>query len=243
MFRVLWAISGRSVAAFAPEQVEGKSVRWLKRMLAKQIGFTRFQQRCFAEDLGRLLDDQVQLLVVDFEQSHECDVKLLMACATYRYEEVEMMLQKPLASDFTRDFGWTALHTAAWAGSSKCISLLLEAQADLDRQDWFGSTPLYLAAERNQLEAVWLLVAAGADESKAANDGSRPLDIAIASEHLSVALLLLLWEHLPLVTVACSHGRKADVEHVLKDCPSKSCTRAGSPTGWFGTHPSQWLSV
>ena len=37
MFRVLWAISGRSVAAFAPEQVEGKSVRWLKRMLAKQI--------------------------------------------------------------------------------------------------------------------------------------------------------------------------------------------------------------
>ena len=212
-------------------------------------------------------------------------MKLLMACATYRYEEVERLLQKPLAPDFTRDFGWTALHTAAWAGSSKCISLLLEARADLDRQDWFGSTPLYLAAERNNLEAVWLLVAAGADESKAANDGSTPLNIAasccskgfilyynidllvslpmghillfqarpciskskaIASEHLSVALLLLqllLWEHLPLVMVACSHGRKADVEHVLKDWPSKSVTCAESATGTFRTPPSQWFSA
>ena len=137
-----------------------------------------FRSKCGLLYQEVLPPSTVQLLVADFEQSHECDVKLLMACATYRYEEVERLLQKPLAPDFTRDFGWTALHTAAWAGSSKCISLLLEAQADLDRQDWFGSTPLYLAAERNQLEAVWLLVAAGADESKAANDGSRPLDIA-----------------------------------------------------------------
>ena len=37
MFRVLWAKSGRAVATFAPEQVEGKSVRWLKVMLAKLI--------------------------------------------------------------------------------------------------------------------------------------------------------------------------------------------------------------
>ena len=105
-------------------------------------------------------------------------MKLLTACATNSYEEVESLLQKPLAPDFTRQFGWTALHTAVWAGNSKCISLLLEARADLDRQDWFVSTPLYLAAERNNLEAVGLLVAAGADQSKAANDGSTPLDIA-----------------------------------------------------------------
>ena len=93
-------------------------------------------------------------------------------------EEVERLLQKPLAPDVTRDFGWTALHTAAWAGNWKCISLLLEARADLGRQDWFGSTPLYLAAERNNLEAVLWLLAAGADERKAANDLSTPLDIA-----------------------------------------------------------------
>ena len=29
-----------------------------RSFLPLRIGFTRFQQRCFAEDLGRLLDDQ-----------------------------------------------------------------------------------------------------------------------------------------------------------------------------------------
>ena len=37
MFRVFWAMTGRAVATFAVEQVEGKSVQWLKTMLAKQI--------------------------------------------------------------------------------------------------------------------------------------------------------------------------------------------------------------
>ena len=105
-------------------------------------------------------------------------MKLLTACATNSYEEVESLLQKPLAPDFTRQFGWTALHTAAWAGNWKCIPLLLEARADLNRQDWFGSTALYLAAESNKPEAVLLLVAAGADKHKAANDRSTALDLA-----------------------------------------------------------------
>ena len=45
---------------------------------------------------------------------------------------------------------------------------------------------------------------------------------------LLLLLLLLLWEHLPLGMVASSHGRKADVEHVLKDWPSNSVTCAES---------------
>lgn len=49
MFRVVWVMTGRVVATFAPEQVEGKSVRWLKTMLAKQIlrcGCTAIGCRC-----------------------------------------------------------------------------------------------------------------------------------------------------------------------------------------------------
>ena len=210
----------------------------------------------------------VQLLVVDFEPPDVTDRKLITVCAGNRCEEVDALLKKPIAPDITGDFGWTALHTAAWAGNSKCMCLLLEARANHDQEDSFGSTPLYFAAERNNLEAVQLLVAAGADKDKAANDGSTALHIAT-----SVCSKCLMFYFFPsrfpssgkyaVVSGPCISKSKAivnghlsvvwlllfhmfgevDDENVLKDWPSNSLTSADSATGAFGTAPSQWLSV
>ena len=73
--------------ALSATEYEGKNVKSLKTLVAKQIGVPRFRQRWLSEDRTVLQDDEfvvasdVQLVVLNFVQPEEGDrQKLCDAC-------------------------------------------------------------------------------------------------------------------------------------------------------------------
>ena len=108
-------------------------------------------------------------------------------------------------------FGWTSLHSAALRGSGEIVKMLLEADADPNRQlrnrvygDYcvacglepdfgdfpglaceVGSTPLHIAAACGHLEAVQVLLDAGARHDLCDADGVTPLHMAAERSLLS----------------------------------------------------------
>ena len=199
MLHVSSAVSGERVASFHTDELEGQSVKSVKIHLAKQIGVSRFRQRCFSGSVGhelhddaRLDDDELQLVVLAFKPPEdEQDQRLISACVWNRWEEVEVLLQQPLAPDTTDAFGRTALHAAASNGHWRCLSLLLEAKAAQDKEQPQGLTALYLAAQNGHLEVVRVLLKAGADKEKVMPKGMTALHAAALNGHAEVAMLLL----------------------------------------------------
>ena len=174
------------MAAFSADEVERNSVKVLKTHLAEQIGVSRFRQRWLSDDQSELHDEalvsslNVQLVVLDFvpPQKERCE-KLISACMENHVEQVEALLQLPLNPEFSNlDFlsqdrlefsddprYKTPLQLAATAGHSECITLLLEAKADVDRSEPFlERTALHCAAARGHRETVEILVQGGADK-------------------------------------------------------------------------------
>ena len=98
--------------------------------------------------------------------------------------------------DGETELGFTALHLAASQGHSGCVSLLLQAGADLShRSNALQYTPLHIAAHSGRLEAVRLLLRAGADAEHHINRrdaaGCTPLHEACINNHVGVAAMLL----------------------------------------------------
>ena len=187
--------------ALSAGEFEGKNVKSLKTLVAKQIGVPRFRQRWLSEDRRVLQDDEfvvasdVQLVVVNFVQAEEGEVqKLFEACQENNLDQVEKLLQKPLNPSLTReDEGelLTALHGAVDSEHVECLALLLEAGADTDLGNSEGMTALHLAAYRGQLEAVRMLLEAGAKADPRHFWGDRPLDFAAANGYPEVMRALL----------------------------------------------------
>ena len=75
-----------------------------------------------------------------------------------------------------RDYsGWTVLHHAVQGASTDCVSLLLEAKADVDARTDTRATALHLAAFHGNLEVTLLLVLRGANVHVEDEDGHTPL--------------------------------------------------------------------
>ena len=188
--------------ALSSEEFEGKTVRSLKTLVAKKIGVPRFRQRWLSEDHIELKDEDfatasdVQLLVLEFVQAEDGDVrKLFAACHANNVDRVDELLRKPLNPD-VRPFLWcagkAASHEAAGSGHFQCLALLLEAGADKDlADDCFERTALHVAAQYCNLEAVRLLLEAGADKDKADCEGKTALHLAALTGHQDVVKLLL----------------------------------------------------
>lgn len=54
------------------------------------------------------------------------------------------------------------MHYAAANGHQDCITLLIEAGADVNATDEYGGTPLHLSSEKGFTDCISVLVAAGA---------------------------------------------------------------------------------
>lgn len=67
-----------------------------------------------------------------------------------------------LATDDGND-DWTALHYAAYRGSTLLISILLDAGASVNKPNSLGFSPLFYAAQNGFVDACRLLVERGAD--------------------------------------------------------------------------------
>jgi ankyrin repeat protein len=58
---------------------------------------------------------------------------------------VRFLLERGADPNAAGQFGWTALHAAAYQGLNDVIELLAQKGAKLDQQDGFGQTPLSIS--------------------------------------------------------------------------------------------------
>lgn len=88
--------------------------------------------------------------------------------------------------------GNTPLHWAAFKNETKCVSLLLEFNANPNaRAHPSGWTPLHDAAYSNSSDSIELLVGSGAKVDARANSGATPLCFAAQEDASDAARLLL----------------------------------------------------
>ena len=90
--------------------------------------------------------------------------------------------------------GCTALHYAAFGGSTEAVTLLLEAGSDPNAQASAGHTPLFYAAFAGQADTFQCLIQAGADRGVADETGTTLLHAAASGGSESVLETLLAGE-------------------------------------------------
>lgn len=62
----------------------------------------------------------------------------------------------------TSRFAQTPTHIAAFGGHPECLLWLVQAGADINRQDYVGETPIHKAARAGSLECISALLIQGA---------------------------------------------------------------------------------
>lgn len=223
-------MSGEVIAAIEDEDFEGKILNFksLKLLLAHKTGSSRFCQRLLSFDGLELSDDsmiwpQLRTLQVVSLQFRPPDAnlkqQLLAACTANDFDIVEELLSQPLNPNLSDEISnWTALHFAAWNGSSESVLLLLEAKAYVDKAAsgsvGAGVAPIHLAAERGHAEVVSWLLDAGANKDRKADDGSTPLILASRYGHAkAVRLLLKVGSHIERATTCGATALIFAVQH------------------------------
>lgn len=195
MLSICSLVSGEELLTLRAEDVQ--DLKSLQAQVAKQLGVSRYRQRWFdedqrelgEEDLSWTSSDRVQLLILHFLPPEEGPVQELQkACTENRLEEVERLLSQRVNPGDAEGL----LHTLALHGHWKCLSLLLEAEAPVDREDTNGQQALHIAAQQGHHEVARLLLEAGADKDKV---GGRhwlsALHLACQHGHCDMVRLLL----------------------------------------------------
>lgn len=91
--------------------------------------------------------------------------------------------------DISDGYCQTALHRAAMYNRTNVANRLLEAGANVNKQNQFNDTPLHFAAQGNSTEVGRLLLHKGADITLTNKNNETPLDQA-SSHFLRLELLL-----------------------------------------------------
>jgi basic membrane lipoprotein Med (substrate-binding protein (PBP1-ABC) superfamily) len=91
----------------------------------------------------------------------------------------------------TTDDEVTPLLTAAAAGSSEIVELLIKKGADVNASAGGGVTPLHVAADHGDERMVDCLLAAGADPNAMDDEDAKPIHAAAAKEFRAVVERLL----------------------------------------------------
>jgi ankyrin repeat protein len=102
--------------------------------------------------------------------------------------------------------GMTPLMTAAYAGHTNVVNLLIDSGASVKLSADDGASALHWASLNGHLEIVKVLIDSGADVNvRRGADGPAPLHMAINSGHDSIALLLI------------NAGTSLDTEYIGRD--------------------------
>ena len=204
MLRVYSAVSGEEIAVLDAEEFVGKEAKVMKQFLATLTGCSRFRQKLFSRDTVEIRDDDVVLtddvllVKLDFERSGEQGMAAISACCTKDdVKGLEQLLRLPHDPNEKDTQGCTALHYGARSGGCQCVTLLLEARADVDANDAsggdrnLGPTALHMAALQGQLDVVRILLEAGAEKDKTTTSGMTPLHCAACNGFVEVVRFLV----------------------------------------------------
>lgn len=118
----------------------------------------------------------------------------LEACGVGDTAEIRRQLARdPALAHAWADFGWSALHLAAFSGAPAAVQLLLERGADVHARsrNKFKNTPLQAALLAGQIATAQILLAHGADPLIRQAHGFTPLhEVALLGRRDLVDLLL-----------------------------------------------------
>lgn len=103
----------------------------------------------------------------------------------------KLLKHRRIKVNFADFHGNTALHLAAQNGQLGVTTLLIEAEADLDRKNTHRHVPLHLAAQNGHFELSQLLAAAGANPNSKDLQGNTPLHTAYHTSHTQIAQMLI----------------------------------------------------
>ena len=108
------------------------------------------------------------------------------------YDVAEYLIKAgaPVNAPSRNDLKAAPIQSAAAAGQTKIVELLLKHKADPSIREQGGYTPLHAAAQNGDEETIRALLYGGADLSLRSDDGRLPLDLAIEEGHPDAAKLL-----------------------------------------------------
>ena len=193
MLEVWNAASGQKLIEFQDEEMAGASVKALKQRLAQELGMPRFQLALIEGTCQLREDETLPLRVVQLVFQKFWEPGEMVACRENDDILLEKHLNQPRNPNFQDANQITPLYEAASSGSIKCVLLLLEAGAEIDKGAMgTGATPLVAAAENGHLEVVRFLVGSGANKDQGRTDnGATPLFMAARHGHLEVVRFLV----------------------------------------------------
>ena len=90
-----------------------------------------------------------------------------------------LLTEKPDSRDVRNADGWTPLMAASFAGSEECVSLLLQAGADVRAECKDRDTALHYASAQGHMDVVTLLAKAGALLDCEDEDEETPAQVAL----------------------------------------------------------------
>jgi ankyrin repeat protein len=93
--------------------------------------------------------------------------------------------------NFKGDYGYTALHWAAYQGYAPIAQVLIERGALVNPVDENGNTPLLLATQRGYVDVVAVLIAHGADVNVRDKSNWTPLFYAAKAGNLEIVKALV----------------------------------------------------
>jgi ankyrin repeat protein len=115
-----------------------------------------------------------------------------LACFFGHYQTVEYLIKMgaQVNAPSRNPLKAAPIQSAAAAGQTKIVILLLNNGADPNVREQDGYTPLHAAAQNGDLEMIRALLNHGADMKIASQDGKLPIDLAKKAGHVEAAALL-----------------------------------------------------
>jgi hypothetical protein len=143
------------------------------------------------------------------------------ACGVGDVEAMTRFLVKePGLATSWNEFGWSALHLAAFSGKAEAVRLLLDRHAEVNARarTKFKNTPLQAALLSGQYQTTKLLLERGADPLVRQAQGFTPLQEAALSGRRDLVDLLL--DHGAEINSRADDGRTAVTEAMRGRDPS-----------------------
>lgn len=115
-----------------------------------------------------------------------------LACFFGHYETAEYLIKAGASINCTsrNSIKATPIQSAATAGHSKIVMLLLGYGADPNLRDQVGNTPLHAASQNGDTELVRSLLFNGADSTICNKIGKIPVDLATEAGHAETVAVL-----------------------------------------------------